>query len=293
MAWVTITGSVVSTSTKFGGTDHGNKIANMFNGTDVSDTVTINAAVTWTFENGSFKIRNPADTYSYLFTPSAIVANRTLTLPLLTGTDTVVVEALAQTLTNKTLDADNLTCTNWAIGSEVTTVLSETEEMWVPAGAFISTATSGAEIASREMATNDVNFAYAGFDTTTDEFAEFVWTMPKNWDAGTVKFTAHWTNTAGLSTETVTLGLAGVAFANDDPLDTAYGTIVTVADTWIAQNDLHISPQSTAVTIAGSPVAGQQVHFKLSRDVSADNLTGDCDVLGIVLEYTVDDIGTT
>jgi hypothetical protein len=104
MAWVTITGDVVSTATKFGGTDHGNKIANMFNGVDVSDTVTINSAVTWTFENGSFYLRNPADTFSYLFTPSAIVANRTLTLPLLTGTDTVVVEALAQTLTNKTIN---------------------------------------------------------------------------------------------------------------------------------------------------------------------------------------------
>ena len=109
MAWVTITGDVVSTSTKFGGTDHGNKIANMFNGVDVSDTVTINSAVSWTFENGSFYLRNPADTFSYLFTPSAIVANRTLTLPLLTGTDTVVVQDLAQTLTNKTLTSPTLT----------------------------------------------------------------------------------------------------------------------------------------------------------------------------------------
>tara|TARA_R110002167_G_scaffold64455_2_gene182255 strand:- start:6390 stop:8243 length:1854 start_codon:yes stop_codon:yes gene_type:complete len=109
MTWVTITGDVVSTSTKFGGTDHGNKIAKMFNGLDVSDTVTINSAVYWTFENGSFYIRNPADTYSYLFTPSAIVANRTLTLPLLTGTDTIVVQDLAQTLTNKTLTSPTLT----------------------------------------------------------------------------------------------------------------------------------------------------------------------------------------
>jgi len=108
MTWVTITGDVVSTSTKFGGTDHGNKIANMFNGVDVSDTVTINSAVVWTFNNGSFKLNNPAGTFEYLFTPSAIIADRTLTLPLLTGTDTIVVEALAQTLTNKTLTSPTL-----------------------------------------------------------------------------------------------------------------------------------------------------------------------------------------
>jgi hypothetical protein len=131
MAWVTITGDVVSTATKFGGTDHGNKIANMFNGVDVSDTVTINSAVTWTFENGSFYLRNPADTFSYLFTPSAIVANRTLTLPLLTGTDTVVVEALAQTLTNKTINTASNTITIVEadisdLGSYIASVVADT-----------------------------------------------------------------------------------------------------------------------------------------------------------------------
>ena len=126
MAWVTITGSVVSTSTKFGGTDHGNKIANMFNGADVTDTVTINSAVTWTFENGSFKIRNPADTFSYLFTPSAIVANRTLTLPLLTGTDTLVVEDLAQTLSSKTFVAPALGTPASGVATNITGLVATT-----------------------------------------------------------------------------------------------------------------------------------------------------------------------
>ena len=49
------------------------------------------------------RVRNPADTFDYDIVPAAIVADRQLTLPLLTGTDTLVVEALAQTLTNKTL----------------------------------------------------------------------------------------------------------------------------------------------------------------------------------------------
>jgi len=84
-----------------------------------------------------------------------------------------------------------------------------------------------------------------------------------------------------------------VALANDDPLDTAVGTPQNVTDTWIAQNDLHVTAYSAAITIAGTPVAGEEVHLKLSRDVAADDLTGDADVLGIVIEYTVDDIGTT
>ncbi len=54
-------------------------------------------------ETATLKIRNPADTFVYDILPAAIIANRTLTLPLLTGTDTMAVLALAQTFTNKTL----------------------------------------------------------------------------------------------------------------------------------------------------------------------------------------------
>ena len=48
MTWVLITGAGTTTATKFFG-DVMNKINNMFGGVDVSDTVSINAAVTWSF----------------------------------------------------------------------------------------------------------------------------------------------------------------------------------------------------------------------------------------------------
>ena len=99
MAWVTITGDVVSTATKFGGTDHGNKIANMFNGSDITDTVTIHSSVIWTFNNGAFKLNNPAGTFKYLIVPAAILADRSLSLPLITGADTLASLGLAQTFT--------------------------------------------------------------------------------------------------------------------------------------------------------------------------------------------------
>ena len=49
------------------------------------------------------KIQNPANTFSYLISGSAITANRTITLPLLTGNDTLATLAFAQTFTNKTI----------------------------------------------------------------------------------------------------------------------------------------------------------------------------------------------
>ena len=160
-------------------------------------------------------------------------------------------------------------------------------------GAFTSSTTNGAEITSRETTTNTVNYTYAAFDTTTSESAWFTWTPPANWNAGTIRFKLYWTNTAGLTTETIDFDLAAVAFADNDPLDTAVGTAANVTDTWIAQGDLHITAYSSAITIAGSPSAGEEIHFKLSRDVASDNLTGDCDVIGVLLEFTVNDIGTT
>jgi len=64
------------------------------------------------FRSGRLKVRNPANTFSYALTGSAITADRAVTFPLLTAGDTLVTAAFAQTLTNKTIDAANNTISN-------------------------------------------------------------------------------------------------------------------------------------------------------------------------------------
>jgi len=59
-----------------------------------------------TFADDAFLIQNPAITFEYLFQGGAILGDRTITLPVLTGNDILVFEAHTQTFTNKTLDAD-------------------------------------------------------------------------------------------------------------------------------------------------------------------------------------------
>ena len=55
------------------------------------------AAQYTTLEVANFRLRNPADTFNYDIVPAAIVADRTLTLPLITGSDTLASLGLAQT----------------------------------------------------------------------------------------------------------------------------------------------------------------------------------------------------
>jgi len=88
MAWSTITGAGTSIATKFFG-DVMNKINNMLNGTDVSDTVTINANVTWQFNGNAFRIRDSDDTNNYIFVGGNLAADRNVNLPVLAAADTI------------------------------------------------------------------------------------------------------------------------------------------------------------------------------------------------------------
>lgn len=96
MVWRTVTPSFTGDTQHFGGVDL-NKIFNLFNGLLDVDSVDINS--NFTFRTGKGKIRNPANTFSYSLASSAIVADRVLTLPLITGNDTVAVLGLGQTFT--------------------------------------------------------------------------------------------------------------------------------------------------------------------------------------------------
>lgn len=84
-----------------------------------------------TFDSTIFRIRNPADTFSYSFTAAAIIADRIVTLPLLTAGDTLVTQAFPQPLTNKTMDGDlntfidiNETQMNVSVGASGTVLTS-------------------------------------------------------------------------------------------------------------------------------------------------------------------------
>tara|TARA_R100000654_G_scaffold443_1_gene1601 strand:+ start:34 stop:1425 length:1392 start_codon:yes stop_codon:yes gene_type:complete len=163
------------------------------------------------------------------------------------------------------------------------------ETIWVPSVAMYPNTTNGcADIAQTELG-NGPELKTLDFDKDSDEFAQFAVAFPKSWNEGTVTFQAFFTANS-TNTGTVSWGLSGVAIADNDSCNTAFGT--QVAPTAKAHsgtaNDLDVTAESGAVTIAGSPSTDEQVFFQISRDVSEDSLTADAKLLGIKLFFTTD-----
>ncbi len=157
-------------------------------------------------------------------------------------------------------------------------------EIYLPAHKGIPTLTAGcAALAQSETTTNDVNYQSLDFDQTTQEHAQFHFMMPDDWDAGTITFKPVWTAASG--TGTVIFGLQGISFANDDALDTAFGTAQTSTDTLLAAGDVHVGAVSAAITIAGTPSAGELVILRVYRDI-ADTLNADAKLIGLKIYYT-------
>ena len=163
------------------------------------------------------------------------------------------------------------------------------ETIWVPAVAMYPNSTNGcADLAQTELS-NGPEIKTLDFDKDSDEFAQFAIAFPKSWNEGTVTFQAFFTaNTT--NTGTTAWGLAGVALADDGALNTAFGTTVVATAKAMSgtANDLAVTAESGAVTIAGSPSTDEYVFFQIQRDVSADDLTADSKLLGIKLFFTTD-----
>lgn len=156
----------------------------------------------------------------------------------------------------------------------------------IMAAAMLSRTTSGAAAGSSESTTNKVMLSTLDFDAAADEFAQFSIPMPKSWDEGTV--TAQFIWTAG-ATGDVIWGIQGVALSNDDAVDTAFGTAVTVTDSVTAAGDVMVSGTTSAMTIAGTPAAEDLVVFQVYRDADAggDTLAADAKLIGVRLYITI------
>jgi hypothetical protein len=151
--------------------------------------------------------------------------------------------------------------------------------------------TSGcAASAQIEMGTNKNVYDYLAFDKDTVEYAYANVAMPESYTGGTVYAQFYWTHPATTTNFKVSWGLGAVSFSNDDTLDAAVGTVIYSNDEGGTTSDLYISPPTAAITIAGTPVAGDYVNWRISRkadDGTNDTLAVDAYLLGVLVWYPV------
>ena len=165
------------------------------------------------------------------------------------------------------------------------------ETMWIPATAFYLPTTNPADAASVETTATRPELKVLDFDASTAQYAQFAIGMPKSWNLGTVTYQVFW-SPSNTNTDDCIFGLQGVSCSEGDTADVAFGTAVEVTDAGIGTvEDVQMTAESGAITIAGSPADNDQTFFQLYRDAADgnDDFSGEARVLGIKLFYTTDE----
>jgi len=174
--------------------------------------------------------------------------------------------------------------------TNVGTVVNGKQTIYVPANAMNPTESNGcAAIAAVETTSGRPDMQVLDFDKDSDEHAQFTVAFPKSWNLGTITYQVFWSGLA--ATTGVTWALQGVAMNDNETIDVAYGTAITVDDdAQGAIEELLVAAESGVVTIAGTPADNDLTYFRIFRDVSAgnDDMAGDARLHGLKIFFTTD-----
>jgi hypothetical protein len=163
--------------------------------------------------------------------------------------------------------------------------------LWIPASAMQARTTNGAAAGTGETATNKVMRSTLDFDAATAEYAQFSFRAPKSWNEAST-FTAYfvWSHPATTTNFAAVWGIRALALSNDDSLETAFGSGVTITDTGGTTDDIYHSDVTGAITPSNTPAEGDLLIFEVYRDAAAggDTLAVDARLHGVMLRYTID-----
>lgn len=140
-----------------------------------------------------------------------------------------------------------------------------------------------AALAAIASAANQPDIITLDFDPTTEEYAQFAIPMPKKWNEGTLTIRFRWSHAATTTNFGVVWGVQAVAVSDDDTIAVNFGTAQTVTDTGGTTNDLYITAETSAMTVAGTPADGDTVFFRVYRKAAdaSDTMAIDARLHGV------------
>lgn len=128
---------------------------------------------------------------------------------------------------------------------------------------------------------NGVNYAWAEFSHSAAARLQWIIPMPTDWDGGTITAIIGWTCT-GTAGGTIKWILKGYRIGDNATLNATLGTLGSITDTFQAANYLHVTAESSALTIGGS---GNLILLELIRDYANDTDTDPVRFVNIRLKY--------
>jgi hypothetical protein len=161
-------------------------------------------------------------------------------------------------------------------------------DIWIAAGSWYADYTAPPEWGSVNGASDQPDYAYWTFDPTTEKAVWTVLRLPKSWNGGTITFQPSWWHQSTTTNFGIAWSMRAVAIGNDDALAVSYGTAQTSIDTGGTTADVYTGPESSAITIAGTPAAGDLVFLELRRLPAdgSDNLAVAAGLLGARIQIT-------
>jgi hypothetical protein len=172
-----------------------------------------------------------------------------------------------------------------ALAAAISTTSVETIQA-LPGGMSPSAA-GGAQPMTVVTTANGLTVAVVPMPGDADSASEFSLDLPANWNAGTLKYKIRWVPASGASAgDDVRFSLAACSASPGESIDQALGTAVTVDDDVESAGELHETAVSGALTVAGTPAAGDRVHFRLSRVTGqgASPMAEDAHVVSVLIQ---------
>lgn len=161
----------------------------------------------------------------------------------------------------------------------------------VAAGGLFPASSNGcAAVAQTETSSNKINYKYMAFDKTSIEYAWCWVPTPKSYNASTLTIRFNWTHPATTTNFGVMWQAEILSLTDDDAIDTAVGTAVTVTDTGGTTQDFYQSAVSGAITPSNTAAKQDWLGIRISRKASdaADTLNVDAHLIGVEVYYSTD-----